>query len=110
MRGRPRGRATAVIQEIKQLKTEWLNKWMPRLTQDGKPLSLYRVLWDLMHTVDVANTIITHDAGSPRDQISPFREPARLRRYIGWGKTSRLGAERCRATAPSVPLPADLCV
>ena len=31
----------------------------------------YRVIWDLLHTVDVANTIITHDAGSPRDQLSP---------------------------------------
>ena len=67
LRGGPRGRATAVTQEIKQLKTDWMAKWMPRLTQDTKPLSPYRVLWDLMHTVDVANTIITHAAGSPRD-------------------------------------------
>ena len=39
-----------------------------------QPLSPYRVIWDLLHTVDVANTIITHDAGSPRDQLSPFWE------------------------------------
>src|SRR5882724_7797939 len=75
LKGGPRGRFSAVTQEIKNLKSEWLAQWTPRLTQDTKPLSPYRVLWDLMHTVDVANTIITHDAGSPRDQISPFREP-----------------------------------
>src|SRR3970282_917885 len=51
-------------------------------------LSPYRVLWDLMHTVDVADTIITHDAGSPRDQISPFWEPAAPLSYIGWGETA----------------------
>ena len=40
---------------------------------------------------DVANTIITHDAGSPRDQISPFWETTAPLTYIGWGKTTQLG-------------------
>ena len=31
-----------------------------------QPLSPYRVIRDLMQTVDVSNTIITHDSGSPR--------------------------------------------
>ena len=53
----------------------WLAKWMPKLTEDAAPLNPYRVLWDLQKTVDVANTIITHDAGSPRDQLSPFWRP-----------------------------------
>ena len=44
-----------------------------------------------MHTVDVANTIITHDAGSPRDQLSPFWEATAPLSYIGWGKTTQLG-------------------
>jgi acetolactate synthase-1/2/3 large subunit len=41
--------------------------------------------------VDVANTIITHDAGSPRDQLSPFWESTHPLTYIGWGKTTQLG-------------------
>src|SRR5207245_10598433 len=72
LKGKPRGRLAAVTKEIATLKAEWLAQWMPRLTAKTTPLSPYRALWDLMHTVDVANTIITHDAGSPRDQISPF--------------------------------------
>src|SRR5207248_7051156 len=91
LKGKPRGRLGAVTQEIAALKQEWLAQWMPRLTQKTTPLSPYRVLWDLMHTVDVANTIITHDAGSPRDQISPFWEPTAPLTYIGWGKTTQLG-------------------
>ena len=62
LHGGPRGRAGAVTQQIKQLKSEWLGQWMPRLLSDATPLSPYRVIWDLLHTVDVANTIITHDA------------------------------------------------
>jgi acetolactate synthase-1/2/3 large subunit len=62
----------AVAKEIKDIYDPWLAKWMPKLTHDGAPYSPYRVIWDLLHTVDVANTIITHDAGSPRDQLSPF--------------------------------------
>jgi len=110
LKGGPRGRATAVTQEIKQLKTEWLNKWMPRLTQDTTPLSPYRVLWDLMHTVDVANTIITHDAGSPRDQISPFWEPTTPLSYIGWGKTTQLGYGLGLAMGAKLARPDKLCV
>jgi thiamine pyrophosphate-dependent acetolactate synthase large subunit-like protein len=110
LRGGPRGRGAAVTQEIKQLKTDWLAKWMPRLTQDGTPLSPYRVLWDLMHTVDVANTIITHDAGSPRDQISPFWEPTEPLSYIGWGKTTQLGYGLGLAMGAKLARPDKLCV
>ena len=106
----PRGRYGDVTQEIKNLKTEWMAQWMPRLTQDTKPLSPYRVLWDLMHTVDVANTIITHDAGSPRDQISPFWEPTEPLTYIGWGKTTQLGYGLGLAMGAKLANPEKLCV
>ena len=70
---------------------EWLKEWMPKLTNNEAPLNPYRVLWDLQNTVDVANTIITHDAGSPRDQLSPFWKTTAPHTYIGWGKTTQLG-------------------
>jgi acetolactate synthase-1/2/3 large subunit len=110
LRGGPRGRAAAVTQEIKQIKSEWLAKWMPRLTQDSAPLSPYRVLWDLMHTVDVANTIITHDAGSPRDQLSPFWETVAPMTYLGWGKTTQLGYGLGLAMGAKLAAPDKLCV
>src|SRR5499425_2410609 len=110
LKGGPRGRFSAVTQEIKDLKSEWLAKWTSRLTQDTKPLSPYRVLWDLMHTVDVANTIITHDAGSPRDQISPFWEPIAPLSYIGWGKTTQLGYGLGLAMGAKLAHPDKLCM
>jgi acetolactate synthase-1/2/3 large subunit len=110
LKGGPRGRYGDVTQEIKNLKTEWLAQWMPRLTQDGKPLSPYRVIWDLMHSVDVSNTIITHDAGSPRDQLSPFWEPVAPLGYIGWGKTTQLGYGLGLAMGAKLAAPEKLCV
>ena len=110
LHGTPRGRAAAVAQEIRTLKTEWLARWMPRLTAESKPLSPYRVLWDLMHTVDVASTIITHDAGSPRDQLSPFWEPVAPLTYIGWGKTTQLGYGLGLAMGAKLAAPDKLCV
>ena len=63
----------AVAAEIKpHRKTSGWRSGCRKLTSDEAPLTPYRVIWDLLHTVDVANTIITHDAGSPRDQLSPF--------------------------------------
>jgi acetolactate synthase-1/2/3 large subunit len=78
-------------EEIRAVKAEWLARWMPKLTSAAVPLSPYRVIWDLLHTVDVANTIVTHDAGSPRDQLSPFWETEAPLTYLGWGKTTQLG-------------------
>ena len=56
--GRPRGRAQAVAAEIASGRAAWLAEWLPKLTSDSTPLSPYRVIWELMHTVDVRNTII----------------------------------------------------
>jgi acetolactate synthase-1/2/3 large subunit len=92
------------------VKTEWLNQWMPRLTQNTKPLSPYRVIWDLMQTVDLSNTIITHDAGSPRDQISPFWETVTPLSYIGWGKTTQLGYGLGLAMGAKLAAPQKLCI
>ena len=110
LKGKPRGRLATVTKEIATLKAEWLAQWMPRLTAKTTPLSPYRVLWDLMHTVDVANTIITHDAGSPRDQISPFWESVTPLSYIGWGKTTQLGYGLGLAMGAKLANPNKLCV
>jgi len=108
--GEPRGRAEAVTQEIKSVKEAWLAEWMPKLTLDEAPISPYRVIWDLLHTVDVANTIITHDAGSPRDQLSPFWESISPLSYIGWGKTTQLGYGLGLAMGAKLAQPDKLCI
>src|SRR6266511_5347248 len=69
----------------------FLAEWMPRLTSDASPLSPYRIVWELMKVVDRSRTVVTHDAGHPRDQIVPFYESIVPRGYLGWGKSTQLG-------------------
>jgi acetolactate synthase-1/2/3 large subunit len=95
---------------IKQLNDEWLAQWQPKLTSKAAPISPYRVIWELLHNVDVANTIITHDAGSPRDQISPFWQSITPLSYIGWGKTTQLGYGLGLAMGAKLAHPNKLCI
>jgi acetolactate synthase-1/2/3 large subunit len=99
-----------VAQQIKGLRAEWLAQWMPKLQSDETPLSPYRVLWDLLHTVDAASAIVTHDAGSPRDQMSPFWESTTPLTYIGWGKTTQLGYGLGLAMGAKLVHPDRLCI
>ena len=99
-----------VVKEIAAVRESWLAEWMPKLTSDEAPLSPYRVLWDLQHTVDVASTIITHDAGSPRDQLSPFWVSTEPLSYIGWGKTTQLGYGLGLAMGAKLACPDKLCI
>jgi thiamine pyrophosphate-dependent acetolactate synthase large subunit-like protein len=108
--GKPRGRAAAVADEIATVRAEWLDQWLPKLTSDETPLSPYRVIWDLLQTVDVERTIITHDAGSPRDQLSPFWEARAPLSYLGWGKTTQLGYGLGLAMGAKLSRPDRLCV
>jgi len=100
----------AVKAEIADVRKPWFEKWSKKLTSNETPLSPYRVLWDLANTVDVANTIITHDAGSPRDQISPFWPAETPLSYIGWGKTTQLGYGLGLAMGAKLAHPDKLCI
>ncbi len=108
--GASTSKTNAVTEEISKVKAEWLEEWMPKLTSDQVPMTPYRVIWDLLHTVDVKNTIITHDAGSPRDQLSPFWHCETPLSYIGWGKTTQLGYGLGLAMGAKLAKPNALCI
>lgn len=99
-----------VAQEIKSVKDPWLAEWMPKLTSDEVPINPYRVIWDLMHTVDRTQTIVTHDSGNPRDQMCPFYEAIIPRGYIGWGKSTQLGYSLGLAMGAKLVAPEKLVV
>jgi thiamine pyrophosphate-dependent acetolactate synthase large subunit-like protein len=101
---------TAAHAEIAAIEAPWLAEWMPKLTSTETPISPYRVLWDLQHTVDKAETIITHDAGSPRDQLTPFWKSTAPHSYIGWGKTTQLGYGLGLAMGAKLARPEKLCI
>ena len=102
---RPRSRPAS-----RPLRGEWLAEWEPKRGSNAAPLSPYRVLADLARTVDPANTIITHDAGSPRDQLSPFWVSTEPLSYLGWGKTTQLGYGLGLAMGAKLAAPDKLCI
>jgi len=113
MAGLDRANADArsdVSQEIAAIREAWLNDWMPKLTNNEAPISPYRVLWELNQAVDKENTVITHDAGSPRDQITPFWVSTTPLSYIGWGKTTQLGYGLGLAMGAKLARPEALCI
>ena len=87
-----RGTDEALMAEIKAEKKSFLEAYLPRLTSDEEPISPYRAIWELMHTVDRTRTVVTHDSGSPRDQTVPFWESLVPHGYLGWGKSTPLGS------------------
>jgi thiamine pyrophosphate-dependent acetolactate synthase large subunit-like protein len=100
----------ALVAEIQAVKAEWMAVWKPLLDSNEAPLSPYRVIKELMGAVDIDNTIITHDAGSPRDQISPFWVSTTPMSYIGWGKTTQLGMGLGLAMGAKLAKPDKLCI
>ncbi|MBN1686286.1 MAG: hypothetical protein JW852_06500, partial [Spirochaetales bacterium] len=100
----------AVTKEIKTVKDEWLAEWMPRLTSDEVPINPYRLIWDMNNTFDKKKTIVTHDAGNTRDEITPFYETTQPYTYIGWGKSTTLGSSLGFSMGAKLARPDMLCV
>jgi acetolactate synthase-1/2/3 large subunit len=96
--------------EVRAIKEEWLAEWAPELNSNEVPINQYRVIRDLMRTVDVENTIITHDSGGPREQVVPFWETVTPRGYLGWGKSTQLGHGLGLIMGAKVANPGKLCI
>ncbi len=103
-------RPATAAQEVARLGQEWLAQWVPKLNSRETPINPYRVISEFMRVVDPKDAIVTHDSGSPRDQILPFYRATRPRSYMGWGKSHQLGTGLGLAIGAKVAAPDKLCV
>ena len=108
--GKKLRKENGVVAEVKKLKDVWLEEWMPKLTSRDVPISPYRVIWEFMNTVDPKEAIVTHDSGSPRNQIGPFYQATVPRSYIGWGKSHALGTGLGLIMGAKLAKPDKFCV
>ncbi|MCP5031348.1 MAG: thiamine pyrophosphate-requiring protein [Actinomycetia bacterium] len=99
-----------VSDEIAAAKASWLDDWAPKLNNNDAPINPYRVVSELDRLVDKSNCIVTHDAGSPRDQMSPFFDAVSPLSYLGWGKTTQLGYGLGLAMGAKLAHPDKLCI
>jgi acetolactate synthase I/II/III large subunit len=88
--GRPAGRET-VRADLERVRAAWLAEWAATLGSTEVPMTPYRVIAEFMRAVDPREAIVTHDSGSPRDQLLPFYRAVSPRSYLGWGKSHALG-------------------
>ena len=108
--GRSGRNNSEIAEEIRQVRDEWLAEWMGKLESPDTPISPYRVVWELNRTIPPEDAIVTHDSGSPRDQMVPFYRSAGPRSYIGWGKSHGLGTGLGLAIGAKLAAPEKVCI
>jgi len=92
------------------VRAAWLAEWTPTLGSAEVPINPYRVIAEFMRTVDPRDAIVTHDSGSPRDQLLPFYRAVPPRSYLGWGKSHALGTGLGLIIGAKLAAPDKLCV
>lgn len=100
----------AVAGEIASVRSAWLAEWEHKTTAGGRPVNPYRVITDFQRAVPAADAIVTHDSGSPRDQITPFYRAGGPRSYLGWGKSHGLGTGLGLVIGAKLAAPEKMCV
>jgi acetolactate synthase-1/2/3 large subunit len=96
--------------ELAAEREAWLARWHAKLNSSETPMTPYRVMAEFMRVVDPAAAIVTHDSGSPRDQLLPFYRATRPRGYLGWGKSHQLGTGLGLIIGAKVAAPEKFCV
>jgi acetolactate synthase-1/2/3 large subunit len=103
-------RDTGARPRIAALKQAWLQRWEAKLRSTEKPICPYFVMSEFMRVVPSEEAIVTHDSGSPRDQLLPFYVAKKPRGYLGWGKSHQLGTGLGLAIGAKIGAPDKFCV
>jgi acetolactate synthase-1/2/3 large subunit len=102
--------ASDVVERVAALKASWRAEFAADFGSDEVPINHYRILRDLHSRIDPQRTIVTHEAGSPREQAVPFWPSVVPRDYLGWGKSTQLGAGLGMIMGAKIARPEMLCV
>jgi acetolactate synthase-1/2/3 large subunit len=99
-----------LVAEIKSAKDKFMSAYKSALGSSDKPINPYRVYGDLMKTIDLNRSMVTHDSGNTRDQLSTIYEARIPRGFIGWGNVSTLGFGLAAAVGARLAHPDWQCV
>lgn len=103
-------RQTGIRERIRSLKADWLQQWAHKLDSTERPITPYHVIREFSRVISADEAIVTHDSGSPRDQILPFYEATLPHSYIGWGKSHALGTGMGLTIGAKHAAPEKFCV
>jgi thiamine pyrophosphate-dependent acetolactate synthase large subunit-like protein len=102
--------STGAKKTIATKKAEWLARWEPKLRSQETPICPYFVMSEFMRVIPSEDAIVTHDSGSPRDQLLPMYVAKKPRGYLGWGKSHQLGTGLGLAIGAKMGAPDKMCV
>jgi acetolactate synthase-1/2/3 large subunit len=80
-----------LYKEIKDVKLLKMEKYMGWMESDEVPINPYRVYFELMNILNLQNSLVTHESGNTRDQLSTIYEAQVPHGFLGWGNVSTLG-------------------
>ncbi len=95
---------------VAAVKEAWRADWAAERDSEEVPINQYRIIRDLMANIDRDNAILTHDSGSPREQLLPMWETTVPGSYIGWGKSTQLGYSLAVIMGAKLAAPEKLCI
>ena len=101
---------TGARPRIADLKQAWLQRWEAKRRSTERPINPYFVMSEFMRVIPSEDAIVTHDSGSPRDQLLPFYVAKKPRGYLGWGKSHQLGTGLGLAIGAKIGAPDKMCV
>jgi acetolactate synthase-1/2/3 large subunit len=81
----------SLIKEIEDAKKTKRKKYGPLMESNETPINPYRVYSELMKILDLENSLVTHESGNTRDQLSTVYEAIIPHGFLGWGNVSTLG-------------------
>ena len=108
--GENRKGSSELADQIAEINDKWMAEWSDALTSDETPITPYRVIGEMINVLDQENSIVTHDAGAPRDIIMPFYPGTVPHSYVGWGKTTHLGYGIPLMTGVKMACPDKFCM
>jgi acetolactate synthase-1/2/3 large subunit len=95
----------SLVKEIEEAKKVKIDKYQPYLESNETPINPYRVYNEIRNVIDMKNSLVTHESGNTRDQLSTVFESQIPHGFLGWGNVSTLGYGLGGAMGAKLALP-----
>jgi len=77
--------------EVSVAKDEKMTKYRPFMESGEKPINPYRVYAEIIKALDPTNSVVTHESGNTRDQLTTIYDSVIEHGFMAWGNVSTLG-------------------
>jgi len=81
----------ALHKEIEDTWATMMKTYTPLMESNEAPINPYRVYGDLMKVLDMEKSLVTHESGNTRDQLSAVYKSQVPHGFLGWGNVTTLG-------------------